>query len=224
MFDRVEPEWAVVHTRRTRDGASKFHSLCFAVTKRAFDYAFAISQLPLILMIAILLLILNPRYNPGSLFFVQTRMGKHGKPFRMIKFRTMLSEENSEVRARAFTEGVEEHRITPLGGFLRRFRIDELPNLFNVLRGQMSVIGPRPDVIDHALEFVKTVPYYRERHRVRPGISGLAQVEMGYAVGVEDTGRKALLDAQYVDAYGFRQEAAILLRTAKVVLTGYGSK
>lgn len=224
MFDSVEPEWAVVQTRRTRQGATKFHSLCFAGFKRVFDYSFALSQLPLIISIAVLLLIFNPRYNPGSVFFVQTRMGKHGKPFRMIKFRTMLSEQSSGIRARSFAEGVEEHRITRLGGFLRRFRIDELPNLFNVLLGEMSVIGPRPDVFEHALEFVRSVPHYRERHRVRPGISGLAQVEMGYAEGVEDTGRKALLDVEYVDAYGFRQEASILFKTIKVVLTGYGSK
>jgi len=92
------------------------------------------------------------------------------------------------------------------------------------MRGEMSVVGPRPDMFDHAQTYSRLVPAYRNRHRVRPGITGLAQVRMGYASGVDETSRKADLDAQYVESYGFRQEAYILGKTVSVVLTGYGAR
>ena len=208
-------------TRRTRHGASKIHSLTFAVSKHIFDVVCAVVSLPLIAVIALVLLVLNPFLNPGPLFYSQKRMGKNHRPFTMVKFRTMLP-------AGSVTRGhdcrLEENRITWIGGLLRRYRIDELPNMFNVLARQMSVVGPRPDTWAHAVEYARIVPLYDERHRVRPGITGLAQVEQGYAEGIEQTKAKALLDALYIEAYGFRQEARVLAKTFRVLTTGFGAR
>jgi len=208
-------------TRRTRQGASKYHSLAFAVSKHGFDISFVLISLPIVVFAASSLLVLNPFFNPGPLFYWQKRMGKNHQPFTMYKFRTMLPEGDNQ---RCHKSGVEEDRITPLGGVLRRLRIDELPNLLNVLRREMSVIGPRPDSWSHAVEYAKVVPNYDARHLVRPGITGLAQVELGYAEGIEQTEMKAKFDQCYIECYGFRQEARIIFKTVKVVLTGFGAR
>ena len=121
---------------------------------------------------------------------------------------------------------VELHRITPLGRWLRRTRrIDELPQLFTTsIRGEMSLIGPRPDLLDHAKAYVAVVPRYRERLSVRPGISGLAQVRMGYAEGIGLTARKARLDQVYIRKAGWRLEMLILRRTFLVMASGFGAR
>lgn len=208
-------------TRRTRQGAPKLHSLVFAASKHAFDLTCAVAALPLIALISVALLIINPFLNPGPLFYSQKRMGKDNRPFTMIKFRTMLPE---GVVQRGHNGELEEHRITKLGRIMRKYRIDELPNMINVLFRQMSVIGPRPDVWSHAVEYGKLVPRYDIRHRVRPGITGLAQVEMGYAEGTEETKIKARYDSHYIRAYGFRQDARIVAKTFRVLTTGFGAR
>ena len=212
---------ADVPTRRTRQGASDWHTLVFAITKHSFDIACALVSIPIILFIATALLVLNPSLNPGRLFYCQQRMGKYGRPFKMVKFRTMVSGTPNQ---RGHDCKLEENRITTLGSFLRRYRIDELPNMFNVLMRQMSVIGPRPDAWHHAVEYKKIIPHYNDRHRVRPGITGLAQVEMGYAEGTEQTRIKAHYDSLYIEAYGFRQEARIIAKTFRVLTTGFGAR
>jgi lipopolysaccharide/colanic/teichoic acid biosynthesis glycosyltransferase len=177
--------------------------------------------LPLVLGIALVLLLLNPWYNPGPLFFVQERLGRHRQPFRMIKFRTMTV---APARARGCEDGVETCRITPLGAILRKSRLDELPNFLNVLRGEMSTIGPRPDCREHAEQYLKTIPHYAYRYMVKPGISGLAQIEMGYAEGSEQTALKAHYDQLYVETSCGRLDVYIAWRTLIVMMTGFGAK
>jgi lipopolysaccharide/colanic/teichoic acid biosynthesis glycosyltransferase len=184
------------------------------------DLVVSLLLLPPTILIAMVLLVLNPFYNPGSLFYVQTRLGRNCKPFKAVKFRTMRSV--SRV-ARSPDDPVETHRITPLGGFLRKSRIDELPQILNVLRGDMSLIGPRPDYINHARRYIKHIPGYRERHLVRPGISGLAQTECGYAEGYEATARKVKYDLYYIANTGLALELWIFWRTLTVVAKRGGS-
>lgn len=206
---------------RTRQGTSRASSLAFAISKHLFDFLCAVCSIPVILLISFALLLINPILNPGPLFYTQRRMGKNHQSFTMIKFRTMLAEGGGH---RCHKSGIEAHRITRLGTVLRRYRIDELPNMFNVLLGQMSVIGPRPDCWAHAVEYAKIVPLYDTRHRVRPGITGLAQVEFGYAEGIEQTVAKARYDHLYIECYGLRQELQILLKTIRVITTGFGAR
>jgi len=193
----------------------------FRTVKRAADILIGIAALPVILVAALVLYLINPIWNAGPLFFLQTRMGRDCRPFRAVKFRTMHP---ADEILRGPDDPLDAHRITPLGQFLRRSRIDELPQFFNVLAGQMSVIGPRPDFWDHAIYYLDAIPGYRQRHIVRPGISGLAQVDGGYAEGVEKTVEKTRLDLHYIRSSSLRMELYVLWRTIQVVWTGFGAR
>jgi len=176
--------------------------------------------LPLLGFFALVLICVNPFLNPGRLFFVQNRMGRNCEAFPAFKFRSMREAEAIE---RSADCPLEVDRITPLGNFMRKTRIDELPQILNVLRGEMSLIGPRPDYFDHAVHYLIEIPGYRERHIVRPGISGLAQTEVGYVEGVEATRNKVNADLYYISNAGFRLEAWIVWRTFAVILGRRGA-
>lgn len=185
----------------------------FWKAKRAFDLVFSVLLLIPFVLLAAGLLMLNPIWNRGSLFYRQTRMGKDCKPFTAIKFRSMRDAKVT----RGADDPIERDRITTLGHFLRRSRIDELPQILNVLRGDMSLIGPRPDYFTHAKAYLRQIPDYRARHVVRPGISGLAQVDVGYVEGFEGTHAKVEADLRYIRQAGFRLEMWIFLRTLATV-------
>jgi lipopolysaccharide/colanic/teichoic acid biosynthesis glycosyltransferase len=193
----------------------------FRIFKALTDRLCGLAALPAIALLGLVLLLINPLVNPGPLFFRQERMGRNGRPFRMWKFRTMRP---APVIERAPEAPVERDRITPLGRILRRTRLDELPNFINVLRGEMSLIGPRPDAIEHARHFSGSVPGYRTRLRVLPGITGLAQVELGYTEGASLTAVKAQYDRLYVERSCLRLELYIIRRTVFVMLSGFGAK
>ncbi|MCP3971102.1 MAG: sugar transferase [Rhodobacteraceae bacterium] len=202
-------------------GASAgFVGRIFLFSKRSFDIVASILLLPLLAFFALWLLLLNPFLNSGGLMFFQTRMGRNCRPFQAFKFRSMRKVDQV---ARSADCPLETDRITPLGGFMRKTRIDELPQILNVLRGEMSLIGPRPDYFAHAIHYIDEVPGYRERHCVRPGISGLAQTEIGYVESVDATRRKVTADLYYIHNFGFRLEAWIVWRTFAVILGRAGS-
>ena len=192
----------------------------FSVAKRGFDIFLCVAMLPILLMLMLGLLLLNPFFNKGSLLFVQPRMGRDCLSFRALKFRTMTAE-NGAVRGP--NDPLEQDRITPLGRFLRQSRLDEVPQILNVLKGDMSLIGPRPDYYDHAVAYLDQVQGYRERHLVRPGISGLAQTEVGYVEGVEATRRKVQADLYYISNAGFALESWIFWRTLLTVFGRHGA-
>lgn len=194
-------------------------TLKFRVFKFVVDKGSAILVLPIVACLSLLFLIINPVVNPGPVFFRQKRMGKNGVPFIMWKFRTMVP---SSIEARAPDAPVEMDRIRPFGKFLRKSRIDELPNFINVLMGEMSVVGPRPDAYNHADTFMGEIRGYHERHRVLPGITGLAQVEMGYAEGSDETALKAKYDNIYVTRFCGRMDLYVMRRTFGVILRGMG--
>ena len=187
--------------------------------KRAFDIALAILVLPLIAVLCVVFLVLNPFFNPGPLFFVQTRIGRHEKPFRMIKLRTMTGKKEGI----SFATG-EAHRITPLGAFMRSKRIDELPQFINVLKGDMSFIGPRPEQPEFYQDFAQSIPNYGLRQTVRPGLTGLAQVESGYADDADSTRTKLRYDFRYLRNMSLSMDAYVIGRTVKVLLTGFGAR
>lgn len=182
--------------------------------KRLFDVVFSLALLSVTAVVALVLLCLNPFFNRGPLFYCQTRMGKDCLPFTAFKFRSMQPDTDP---ARGAFDPLEHHRITPLGQFLRVARIDELPQLVNVLRGHMSLIGPRPDAYDHAAEYLVTFPSYRARYSVLPGISGLAQTEVGYVDGEAGIRAKIAADHYYLRNRGFRLDCWIFWRTLKTV-------
>lgn len=194
-------------------------SRLFWATKRGADVGAAILLIPGLLVVSAVLILLNPLFNPGRIFYVQPRMGRGCKPFAAFKFRTMTEPTSGP---RRHDDPLEHDRITPLGGLMRRTRLDELPQIVNILRGEMSMIGPRPDFFGHARIYLRAIPEYRDRHHIRPGISGLAQVKLGYAEGVEATRQKTLLDLEYIEKAGFALDLKLLWLTALTILKGHG--
>ena len=196
-------------------------SLKFRLFKTVFDYGCASVALPVVGFIACILFLINPFLNPGPVFFSQTRAGRSGKPFRMWKFRSMSVASDE---ARAPNAPLEEARIAPIGRFMRTARIDELPNFINVIRGEMSVIGPRPEALSHSEHYSVYVPGYAARMRVKPGITGLAQVEQGYVEDEDATALKAKYDNMYVKRLCGRLDLYIIVKTFAVMLKGIGAR
>ena len=144
----------------------------------------------------------------------------HGRHFPIYKFRTMVV--NAEEYGPQWSRP-DDPRITPLGRILRKARLDETPQFWNVLRGDMSILGPRPERPYFVKQFAESIPHYSERLRVRPGITGLAQVSLDYDASIDDVKKKLEHDLQHVRRKSFRRDLMILARTVFVVLTGKGS-
>lgn len=193
----------------------------FWIAKRGWDIFLALVMLPFVASLGCVILSLNARYNPGPLLYSQIRMGRFGQSFRIYKFRTMAAVPEAGRTPRFAVE--ETDRISRMGRLLRRSRIDELPQVYNVLRGEMSFIGPRPEQVTFAEEYMRTLPLYHHRHVVRPGLSGLAQIKLGYTADTGGTRKKLDYDLQYISKSGFRMEGYILWRTLITVTTGAGS-
>ena len=151
--------------------------------------------------------------------FVQERVGKDGRPFNLYKLRTMVRDAETETGPVLATSGDE--RITPLGRFLRKYRIDELPQLVNILKGEMSFVGPRPERPYFVERFDRQISGYRERFKIKPGVTGLAQVSGGYATTPE---RKLKYDLIYMYHQNLSMDLQIVLETLRVILTGHGAR
>lgn len=193
----------------------------FLFAKRAVDVTFAIAFIPILAALTVVIFVANRFFGSGSVFFRQVRMGQDGKPFTMWKFRTMS---DSGATLRAADAPLDEHRITTLGRLLRRTKLDEVPNFLNVLKGDMSLVGPRPDAFEHAEEYIGSVPHYRRRLAVRPGITGLAQVRGGYADNPRAVQRKVRYDRFYINNASFEHDMYVIALTFKVVLSGFGQR
>ena len=191
----------------------------FWINKRVFDIFISILLLPLLILCSCFLLVLNLFFNPGSLFFIQERMGKNCCSFYAIKFRTMVPVEKI---TRQYDDPIELDRIKPFGKVIRKFRLDELPQIVNILKGDMSLVGPRPDYYSHALEFLKKVDGYRKRHDIRPGITGLSQIRLGYAEGLKATADKVNVDNYYIQNAGYVIELKIISNTMLTIIKGLG--
>ena len=175
----------------------------------------AVGLLPLG-VVALLVAAANALACPGPLFYRQTRVGRGGKSFTVIKFRTMRPD--AEQTTGAIWSPKNDPRVTSVGRQLRRLRLDELPQLLNVLRGEMSLIGPRPERPEFVSLLAAQIPFYRVRHAVRPGITGWAQVRYGYGDSVDSARIKLEYDLYYVRHVGFYLDILILLKTVGVVL------
>jgi len=193
----------------------------YEFSKRLFDIGFGLLGLP-VLAVAMPLVALGNALtsSSGSLFYRQQRVGKGGRPFTLVKFRTMTPE--AEAESGAVWAAEDDPRITPLGRLMRKTRIDELPQFLNVLTGEMSAIGPRPERPQFVGEISRALPIYRARHAVKPGITGWAQVRYRYGNSVEDARIKLEHDLYYVKHAGFWLDTLILLQTVPVMLRFQG--
>ncbi|MGP0593571.1 TIGR03013 family XrtA/PEP-CTERM system glycosyltransferase [Nitrospira sp. T9] len=176
-----------------------------------------IALAPLFVLIALLVKL----DSPGPVFYRQTRVGHHGYPYVLLKFRSMRNDAEAEGIQWASLRDV---RVTKTGAWLRKLRLDELPQLLNVLKGDMSLVGPRPERPHFVQELRKSIPYYDLRHTVRPGISGWAQICFQYAGSVEDSHVKLQYDLYYVKNLSLCLDLRILVRTIGVMFTGEGAR
>ena len=174
---------------------------------------------PLLLVVALLIRL----DSPGPALFRQERMGYRGRVFRVAKFRTMNHRIGGACRDEAITRE-NDPRVTRLGRFLRRTRIDELPQILNILKGEMSWIGPRPEAAVLSRWYENEIPFYRYRHIVPPGITGWAQVNQGHVAELDQVHNKLHYDFYYIKNFSPWLDILILIRTARTVLTGFGSR
>jgi lipopolysaccharide/colanic/teichoic acid biosynthesis glycosyltransferase len=209
------------------DLGSLIPNVSYASAKRILDILGALLLLPLCLPVFMVLAILIRLDSPGSAFFIQQRMGFRGETFRMVKFRTMrertVAEEELAKREDAVTKS-DDDRITRLGKFLRRTRMDELPQILNVLIGDMSFIGPRPEACALSEWYEAELPFYSYRHILRPGITGWAQVNQGHVTDVSDVLSKLRYDFYYIKNISLWLDILIALKTLRVIVTGLGAK
>ncbi|MCY7338436.1 MAG: sugar transferase [Sphingomonas bacterium] len=192
--------------------------------KALIDFLAALVLVPVLIVPMVAVALAIRLDSEGPVLFRQRRVGQAGRPITVYKFRTMRSIDAVEdERAAAMTEA-EDHRITRIGGFLRRSRIDELPQIINILKGEMSWIGPRPEAAVLSTWYTGEIPYYRYRHVVRPGISGWAQVNQGHVAAVDEVHAKLQYDFFYIKYFSPWLDTLILFRTIKTMLTGFGAK
>jgi sugar transferase (PEP-CTERM system associated) len=178
-----------------------------------------IPMLPIMLITALAIYLDDGRRTGASVFYRQVRIGIDGKPFHILKFRSMRpdAEKNG---ARWAQEN--DDRVTKIGAFIRKYRIDELPQLFNIIRGDMGFVGPRPERPEFVDQLIKQIPYYSQRHNVKPGLTGWAQLKYPYGSTAEDAQEKLKFDLYYIKHRTLLLDLIILIRTVEIVLFGKG--
>lgn len=189
--------------------------ILYQAFKRFTDILIPLVLLPILVLCSLILLILNWSLNPGKLMFVQERVGQDGRIFFIYKFRTMTGSGGGIVPRFAPDE---VDRITRLGAFLRASRIDELPQIINVFKGEMSMVGPRPEQVIFVSQYERSIRNYANRQVVRPGITGLAQLKYGYTLDEAGTVRKLKWDLLYIKHQGFLIDLYIIWNTFLFVL------
>jgi len=193
-----------------------------AAAKRLFDMVSAMLLLCCLWPIMLLTALLIKLEDGGPVFFQQERVGRFGKTFYCIKFRSMRTDAEKDGIAR--WASANDQRITRVGAFIRKARIDELPQLINVLRGEMSMVGPRPERPAFVEMLERDIPFYAIRHSVKPGVTGWAQVRYAYGASVEDAKRKLQFDLYYVKNHSIFLDFFILFETVRVVVFGEGAR
>ena len=188
--------------------------------KRAIDVMVSLAALVVLSPLYAIVSIIIKATSPGPIFYLQERVGLHNKPFNIIKFRSMV--ENAESSGKPQLTSDNDPRITPFGRFMRKYRIDELPQFWNVLKGEMSIVGPRPERQYYVDQIIKRVPAYALLHQVRPGITSMGMVKYGYAQNVDEMVERVAFDLMYLNNMSLLNDIKILIYTVKIVFTGRG--
>jgi len=216
-LDILNPSWLYL--------SEGFHESTFRRTiKRAFDIAIVLLLLPIALSLMLLstVAILVEGRGRGGILYRQTRVKQDNRTFQIYKFRSMVTDAEKDGIARWASKN--DSRITRVGSIMRSLRLDELPQLFNVLKGDMSFVGPRPERPEFVEQLAKKIPYYQERHRVKPGLTGWAQICYPYGSTDDDAREKLQYDLYYVKNFSIFLDLLILLQTAEVVMMGKGAQ
>lgn len=199
--------------------------IIYGRVKRLGDFVVSAVMLPIIALPLIAVALIIRFDSAGPVLFRQRRMGYRGKPFMMYKFRTMHDRrgQDSDPRDAAMTLDRDD-RVTGPGRLLRRYRIDELPQIINIFKGEMSWIGPRPEAVPLSKWYEAELPFYRYRHIVRPGISGWAQVKQGHVAAVDEVQSKLHYDFYYIKNFSFWLDLLIIAGTIRTILNGFGAR
>jgi lipopolysaccharide/colanic/teichoic acid biosynthesis glycosyltransferase len=215
---------AIEHLSENNFG-SLIPGIIYGKVKRIGDLLISLFLLPLLLPVLIVIGIVIRLDTPGPVLFRQERMGYRGRVFQMYKLRSMTHrpEPAEDPRLAAMTRH-QDQRVTRVGKYLRRFRIDELPQVFNIILGQMSWIGPRPEAATLSSWYEAELPFYRYRHIVRPGITGWAQVKQGHVAEVDQVHEKLHYDFYYIKNFSFWLDLLIIAGTVRTVLNGFGAR
>ncbi|MEQ1869351.1 MAG: TIGR03013 family XrtA/PEP-CTERM system glycosyltransferase [Vicinamibacterales bacterium] len=213
--ENLRPSWLVFS-----DGFSKGRTLLAA--KRVFDLVSGAVGLILAGPIMLLVALLTKLTSPGPVFYHQERVGLNGQTFMVHKFRTMGT--NAEAATGPVWSTANDPRVTPLGNILRRTRLDEIPQLWNVLKGEMSLVGPRPERPSFVEQLTRQIPFYGQRHVVKPGVTGWAQVRYTYGASVEDAIEKLQYDLYYIKNMSLSLDLVVALETIKTVILRKGSR
>ena len=196
----------------------------YPLLKSFLDYCLVFLSLPIVVPAMVVIALGVWLDTGGPIFYRQIRVGKGSRPFTMFKFRSMQPNSDIDTSGQPSFTSENDPRITRFGRWIRRSRIDELPQIFNVLRGDMSLIGPRPEQVPFAEEFERTIPSYAFRHTIAPGITGWAQVHSEYASDADSTRVKLELDLYYVKNQSLWLDAIIILKTIRTVLSAFGAR
>jgi lipopolysaccharide/colanic/teichoic acid biosynthesis glycosyltransferase len=210
-IDLLESDW-VIRSFIDRTPTSGF----YRITKRLLDLALGLVGLIGLVFLFPFISLLIMVDSGRQIIFTQERLGRGGKPYLIYKFRTMKT--RSDMEKEALVTSVNDPRVTRIGKFLRRSHLDELPQIINVLRGEMSFVGPRSERVELVHVFQKEVPFYRARMLVKPGITGWAQIHQAYAETIEETAIKLQYDLYYIEHASIWMDFNILLRTVGSVL------
>jgi len=217
LIEYLYPSWLVFSDGFYQDGIQQY-------AKRAFDIV--ASSILLFLASPFILFAVTAIYIESGfrapVFYRQVRVGEGGKPFMLLKFRSMRvdAEKNGSVQWATKNDS----RVTKVGKIIRKTRIDELPQIYNVLKGDMSFVGPRPERPNFVVDLAEKIPYYAERHRVKPGITGWAQLLYPYGSSEQDAREKLQYDIYYLKNQGLFLDTLILIKTVEVVLFGKGAR
>ncbi len=188
--------------------------------KRAMDIIISLVALVALLPVFAIVALIIKRTSPGPIFYLQERIGLHNKPFQIIKFRSMV--QNAEQAGKPQLSSDDDPRITPFGRFMRKYRIDELPQFWNVLKGEMSLVGPRPERKFYIDQIIPFLPAYALLHQVRPGITSMGMVKFGYAKNLDEMLERVKYDLMYLNNASLINDLKILIYTIKIVFTGRG--
>ena len=213
LLDMIRPSWLIFSSRGQR---ARINELSRVIMHRAIALIGALLSLPIAIVTAILIKI----DSGGSVLYKQQRVGKNGRLFTLMKFRSMRvdAEKDGPVWAKS-----EDQRMTRVGRIIRKIRVDEIPQFWNILRGDMNFVGPRPERPHFISQLAEEIPFYEQRHLIPPGLTGWAQIKYPYGASIEDAKQKLQYDLYYIKNQSLILDATILFETVKTILSGRGT-
>ena len=212
LLDLIRPSWLIFSSRGRR---ARINEMIRSTMHRVIALVGAILSVPIAIVAAILIK-LDSR---GPVLYRQDRVGKNGRPFKLMKFRSMRTDAE---KAGPVWASLDDDRTTRVGKIIRKLRIDEIPQFWNILRGDMDFVGPRPERPHFVSQLAEEIPYYEQRHLIAPGLTGWAQIKYPYGASIEDARQKLQYDLYYIKNQSLMLDAIILFETVKIIIFGRG--